>query len=94
MEDNSHEQEEDEDEEERGDVEDWQSGTQRLQNGTRDSDDADSESECGDHESENEERGDFARSRLVADLKKEQVHLPCDHSSWEARRNYLENLAR
>ena len=90
MEDNSHEEEEDEDEEERGDIEDWQSGTQRLQNGTRDSDDADSESECGDHESEN----DFARSRLVASLKKEQVDLPCDHSSWEARRNYLEHLAR
>ena len=93
MEDNSHEEEEeeeeDEDEEERGDVDGWQSGTQRLQNGTRDSDDADSESECGDHESEN----DFARSRLVAGLKKDQVELPCDHSSWEARRNYLEHLA-
>ena len=94
MEDNSHEQEGEENEEERGDVEDWQSGTQRLQNGTRDSDDADSESECGDHESENEERGDFARSRLVADLKKDQVELPCDHPSWEARRNFLEHLAR
>ena len=93
MKDNSHEEEED-DEEERGDDVDWQSGTQRLQNGTRDSDDADSESECGDHESENEERLAFARSRLVADLKKEQVQLPCDHSSWEARRNYLEHLAR
>ena len=94
MEDNSHEQEEDEDDEERGDVEDWQSGTQRLQNGTRDSDDADSESECGDPESENEERGDFERSRLVASLRKDQVELPCDHSSWEARRSYLEHLAR
>ena len=94
MEDNSHEQEEDEDEEERGDVEDWQSGTQRLQNGTRDSDDADSESECGDHESENEERKGFARSKLVTDLKKEQVHLPCDHPSWGARRSCLEHLAR
>ena len=45
-------------------------------------------------ESENEEREDFARSRLAAGLKKDQVELPCDHSSWEARRNYLEHLAR